>query len=125
MGMAERSIQKNWVNSVAVLLVLCASSRMTKLFYKPFAILLGVLAGRLAGKVFTRVWELTPYERATPTAIDRDRGWGEVAAAAVIRGAVFNGVRALVDRAGATGFEYLTGTWPGRIKTRKLPPTGG
>jgi hypothetical protein len=122
--MAERSVHRSWVDFVAALLVLCANSRMTKLFYKPVAILLGVLAERLAGKAFTRVWELTPYERTTPTATDRDRGWAEIAASAVIRGAVFNGVRALVDRAGATGFEYLTGTWPGRIKTRRVPPTG-
>jgi hypothetical protein len=90
-------------------------------FYKPFAILLGVLAARLAGKAFARVWELTPYESASPTATDRDRGWGEIAAAAAIRGAVLSGVRALVDRVGATGFEYVTGTWPGRISTRKAP----
>jgi hypothetical protein len=94
---------------------------MTKILYKPFAILLGVVAGHLAGKAFARLWELAAHESASPTATDRDRGWGEVTAAAVIRGAVFSGVRALVDRAGATGFEHLTGSWPGRISTRRMP----
>jgi len=27
---------------------------------------------------------------------------------------VFGGVKALIDRAGATGFAWLTGAWPGR-----------
>jgi len=117
--MSDRSVRGKWIDFAALLLVLSASSRMTKLFYKPFAILLGVLAGRIAGKIFTRVWELTTYEGASPSATDRDRGWGEIAVASVIRGAVFSGVRALVDRAGASGFEHLTGRWPGRISTPK------
>jgi hypothetical protein len=34
--------------------------------------------------------------------------------AAAAQGAVFGGVKALVDRAGATGFAWLTGAWPGQ-----------
>jgi hypothetical protein len=120
--MAESSVQRKWVNPVAALLVLCASSRMTRLLYKPFGLLIGVLAARLAGRLFTRLWEFAAHESASPVATDRDRGWGEVTAAAVIRGAVFSGVRAVVDRAGAAGFERVTGSWPGRISTRRLPP---
>jgi len=102
---------------------------MAKLFYKPLGIILGALAGRLAGKLFKQLWELTARESASPRATDRDRGWGEIIAAAAIRGAVFSGVRAVVDRAGATGFEHVTGPWPGRISTRsdpaQLAATGG
>jgi hypothetical protein len=94
---------------------------MAKLFYKPLGVILGVLAGRLAGKLFKQLWELTARESPSPSAMDRDRGWGEIAAAAAIRGAVFSGVRAVVDRAGATGFENVTGSWPGRISTRSDP----
>ena len=94
---------------------------MAKLFYKPLGIILGVLAGRLAGKLFKQLWELAPRESPSPSAMDRDRGWGEIVAAAAIRGAVFSGVRAVVDRAGATGFEHMTGSWPGRISTRTDP----
>lgn len=71
---------------------------MSKLFYKPLGIILGVLAGRLAGKLFKQFWELAARESSSPSAMDRDRGWGEIVAAAVIRGAVFSGVRAVVDR---------------------------
>ena len=102
---------------------------MAKLFYKPLGVILGVLAGRLAGKLFKQLWELTARESPSPRATDHDRGWGEVIAAAAIRGAVFSGVRAIVDRAGATGFEHVTGSWPGRISTRsgpaQLAETGG
>ena len=33
-----------------------------------------------------------------------------------VQGAVFGGVKAAVDRAGATGFSHLTGAWPGTGK---------
>ena len=97
--------------------------RMARLFYKPFGIILGILAGHLAGKLFKHLWELAAAENPSPRARDRDRGWSEIIAAAVIRGAVYGGVRAAVDRAGATGFEHLTGSWPGRASTRSLPAT--
>ncbi len=45
--------------------------------------------------------------------------WREVIAAAVIQGGVFGGVKALIDRAGATGFARLTGVWPGKTKTKQ------
>jgi hypothetical protein len=102
---------------------------MAKLFYKPLGVILGVLAGRLAGKLFKQLWELTGRESPSPSAMDRDSGWGEIIAAAAIRGAVFSGVRAVVDRVGATAFENVTGSWPGRISTRSGPAplaqTGG
>lgn len=40
-------------------------------------------------------------------------GWGEIAASAALQGAVMAGTKAVVDRAGATGFAKATGTWPG------------
>jgi hypothetical protein len=33
--------------------------------------------------------------------------------ATVIPGAVFGGVKAAADRAGARGYQKVTGTWPG------------
>jgi hypothetical protein len=41
-----------------------------------------------------------------------------VVTAAIIQGAVFGAVKALIDRAGATGFERLTGVWPGKTNTK-------
>jgi hypothetical protein len=88
-----------------------------KLLYKPFGIVASVLGGLLASALFKRFWRLVANEQEAPTAKDRDRGWGEVVAAATMQGAVFGGVKALIDRGGATAFFRATGVWPG--KTRK------
>ena len=83
-----------------------------KLAYKPFGLVLGIVAGLLANAVFRKVWTLAARRGEVPGATQRSAGWGEVAAAA-LQGAVMRGTRALVDRAGARGFEKATGTWPG------------
>src|SRR4051812_36286035 len=82
--------------------------------YKPFGIVFGVLGGMIAGAILRRIWSRVAHEPDTPDATDADRGWREVVAAAALEGAVFGGVRALVDRAGATGFARVTGVWPGQ-----------
>ena len=86
-----------------------------KLVYKPFGLLAGVVAGVVAGAIFKRIWALIAGEADTPDAKDKSRSWTEVLSAAALQGAVFAGVKAAVDRAGATGFERVTGVWPGKI----------
>ena len=90
-----------------------------KLLYKPFGLVASVLGGVLAGALFKRVWRVVADEGEAPSAKDLDRTWREVIVAAVIQGAVFGGVKALIDRAGATGFARLTGVWPGKTKTKQ------
>ncbi len=87
-----------------------------KVLYKPFGLLFGVLGGVLASMLFRKVWEAIADEPDAPDSTDRDRGWGEVVLAATVQGALFGGVKALVDRAGATGYAKATGTWPGDEK---------
>lgn len=89
-----------------------------KLLYKPLGLIVSVIGGLLAGALFKRVWRGLADEQEAPNAKDRDRSWSEVLTAAVIQGAVFGGVKALIDRAGATGFARLTGTWPGETTTK-------
>jgi predicted metal-dependent enzyme (double-stranded beta helix superfamily) len=86
---------------------------VARLFYKPFGLLFSVLGGIVAGAIFKRVWRAAADEEEAPKATDKRRGWGEILAAAAAEGAVFGGVKALIDRAGATGFERATGAWPG------------
>ena len=88
-----------------------------KLLYKPFGLLASVLGGVVAGALFKRLWGAVAHEEDPPNATQRDKTWGEVIAAAAVQGAVFGGVKALVDRAGATGFARLTGSWPGKTTT--------
>ena len=84
--------------------------------YKPFGLLFSVLGGILASMIFRKVWEAVTDEPDAPDSTDRDRTWSEVLMAAVVPGALFGGVKAAVDRAGATGFAKATGTWPGEEK---------
>jgi hypothetical protein len=86
---------------------------VARLFYKPFGLLFSVLGGIVAGAIFKRVWRAAADEEEAPKATDKRRGWGEILAAAAAEGAVFGGIKALIDRAGATGFERATGAWPG------------
>jgi uncharacterized protein DUF4235 len=86
---------------------------MARVLYKPLGLIVSVLGGLVAGMIFKRVWALAAHEEDAPKATDARKGWGEVIAAATIQGAVFGGVKAAVDRAGATGFAKLTGAWPG------------
>lgn len=90
-----------------------------KLLYKPLGLMVSVLGGLVAGAVFRQIWKLLAHEQKAPKAKDHDRTWSEVLAAAAIQGAVFGGVKALIDRAGATGFARLTGVWPGRTETKQ------
>lgn len=89
---------------------------MARLIYKPFGLIVGVLGGLAARAVFKRVWSAAAHEDEAPKPTDADKGWREVVLAAAAEGAVFGGVKAVIDRAGATGFAWLTGAWPGRSR---------
>jgi hypothetical protein len=88
-----------------------------KLLYKPFGTLAGIAGGMLAGAIFKQMWKLVAHEDDTPSAKDEQRGWAEVISAAALQGAVFGGVKAAVDRAGAVGYARLTGVWPGNTES--------
>lgn len=86
---------------------------MNKLLYRPLGMLFGVLGGLAASAVFGRVWKLISGDKVPPAATQKDRTWGEVLLAATIQGAVFGLVKAAIERGGATGYDKLTGEWPG------------
>jgi len=86
-----------------------------KLLYKPFGIILGILAGILGRQVFNVVWGKID-DAEPPEATTRDEPLGKVLGAAALQGAIFAGTRAAVNRAGANGFAHLTGVWPGEKK---------
>jgi len=84
----------------------------TKVAYKPVGLVLSAGAGLIAGAIVKQLWKRFAGDTDTPSAIDEDRGWGEVLAAAALQGAIFALVKAAVDRAGATGVKKITGEWP-------------
>jgi hypothetical protein len=91
-------------------------AEVARLLYKPLGLFFSVLGGLVAGAIFKRVWKSVASEEDAPNATDADKGWGEILAAATVQGAVFGGVKAVIDRAGATSFARLTGEWPGTSK---------
>lgn len=84
-----------------------------KMLYKPFGMIFSVLGGLVAAKLFAQLWRLLPgTSESAPESKDPNHTWKEVAVSAALQGAVYGGVKAIVDRAGARGFERATGTWP-------------
>lgn len=84
-----------------------------KLLYKPLGMIASILGGLLAARLFAQLWRLLPgWSESAPDTKDPNHGWREVATSAALQGAVYGGVKAIVDRAGARGFEAATGTWP-------------
>jgi hypothetical protein len=80
--------------------------------YKPFGIILGLLAGQLGKKVFDFVWTKIDDEEP-PEATTLETSWRRLMAVAAVQGVILRIVRFVVDRYGAIGFHYLTGFWPG------------
>jgi hypothetical protein len=83
-----------------------------KLIYKPFALVVGLLAGIVSKKAFDKIWSsFTDEDPSDPD--DRDATWTEVLISAAVSGVIIKVVQALVRRGGAVGFERATGFWPG------------
>ena len=83
-----------------------------KLLYKPFGILLGILAGLAGKKTFDFIWTKIDDEEP-PESTTEAASWRRVLAVAALQGVIFRTTRVAVDRYGAIGWRYLTGTWPG------------
>jgi Protein of unknown function (DUF4235) len=82
------------------------------LIYKPFGILLGILAGMLGKRLFDFAWTKVD-DQEPPEATTEKTTWARVLTAAAVQGVIFRIVRVVVDRYGAIGWRYLTGVWPG------------
>jgi hypothetical protein len=83
-----------------------------KLLYKPFGIILGLIAGMAGRKAFDAIWTKIDDEDP-PKATTEIASWPKVLIAAAIQGMIFAVVKAAVNRAGAKSYEHLTGVWPG------------
>jgi hypothetical protein len=83
-----------------------------KLIYKPLGIILGILGGLAGRRVFDFVWTKLDDEEP-PEATTQEAKLGKVLAAAALQGMIFKATRAAIDRQGAKGWHYLTGSWPG------------
>ena len=82
------------------------------LIYKPFGILLGIVAALLGKRVFNFAWTKVD-DQEPPEATTEQTTWARLLTAAAVQGVIFKVVRVVVDRYGAIGWRYLTGVWPG------------
>jgi Protein of unknown function (DUF4235) len=89
------------------------AAKAARLAYRPVGLLSGLVAGAIASVLFRQVWKRISDEEDAPAPLESDYPWREILLAAVIQGAIFAGVRALVQRGGAKGVQRLTGVWPG------------
>jgi hypothetical protein len=87
-------------------------SALVGLIYKPFGIILGIMAGLLGKRLFNFAW--TKIDDEDPPKGTTERApWVKIVGAAALQGVIFKVTRVVVDRFGARGWAYLTGVWPG------------
>ena len=90
------------------------------LIYKPFGIILGLLAGLAGKKLFNVAWTKIDDEDP-PKATTEIAPWAKILGAAALQGVIFKVTRVVVDRYGAIGWRYLTGF--GRASVARTPKT--
>jgi Protein of unknown function (DUF4235) len=86
---------------------------ISKIFFAPFAMLGGLVAGLLGKRVFAAAWGLID-DREPPRAAEAEAAWSRVLIALALRGAIFTASRGIVDRMLRKAFAHLTGFWPGQ-----------
>lgn len=87
---------------------------MARLIYKPFGIIAGLIAARLAATLFDVIWQKVDRSGlGAPKPTQRDTSTTRAVSAAAIEAATFAGTKVVVDRAGLRTFEHLTGAWAG------------
>ncbi len=91
------------------------TSRSAQILYRPWGLVASLLGGLVASQVFQQIWKrLDPASAEDPPEpLQSEYRMRKILAAALIQGAIFSGVRALINRGGARAFERWTGEWPG------------
>jgi hypothetical protein len=83
-----------------------------KLLFKPFGMILGLIAGVVSRRLFRALWSMVD-ERDPPSATAPHASWSRVLGASALRALSSSLTRTTADRLGARAFHWLTGSWPG------------
>jgi hypothetical protein len=83
-----------------------------KALYKPIGLFMGIVSALISKRIFNFLWTKIDDEEP-PKGTTQNAPWVKVLGAAALQGVVFKTTRVFVDRYGAVGWSYLTGTWPG------------
>ena len=89
---------------------------MAKLLYKPFDIVLGLIAASIAGRIFAAIWGRVDAEHEAPGPLTENASARRVIAARGVEAATAAMTVAALDRAGARAFRRYTGFWPGEAE---------
>jgi hypothetical protein len=90
-------------------------STSAKVLYRPVGIVSSIVGGLIASMLFKQIWKrVSAGENADPpTPLQSEYSFKEILLAAVLQGAIFSAVKAVIQRQGARGFQRATGEWPG------------
>ncbi len=83
-----------------------------KAIYKPIGLIMGIASALVSKRIFNFVWTKIDDEDP-PKGTTQDAPWVKILSAAAMQGIIFKTTRVVVDRYGAVGWNYLTGSWPG------------
>lgn len=83
-----------------------------KIVYKPFALIVSLVAAKLGRNTFKAMWGRID-RKDPPDPTTEDASLAKVVGAAALEAATLASVAAMADRAAAKTFHYLTGYWPG------------
>ena len=83
-----------------------------KAIYKPIGLTMGIVSALISKRIFNFLWTKIDDEDP-PKGTTQNAPWVKILGAAALQGVVFKTTRVFVDRYGAVGWSYLTGTWPG------------
>ena len=91
------------------------TSRSAKILYRPWGLVASLVGGLVAGQVFQQVWKRVDPAGTDdpPKPLESEYPLQKILLAALVQGAIFSVVRALINRGGARLFERWTGEWPG------------
>jgi len=81
--------------------------------FRPFGIVLGIVAGMGARKIFDFIWGKLDDQEA-PNPEHREVNWTKFVVAMLVEGAIFRLIRGLVDHHSRRGWATVTGVWPGQ-----------
>ena len=91
------------------------TSKSAKILYRPWGLMASLIGGLVAGEIFQKVWKVAAPgdQEDPPKPLESEYRMRQVLIAAVVQGAIFYVVKAIINRGGARLFERWTGEWPG------------
>jgi hypothetical protein len=91
------------------------STKTAKILYRPWGLAASIVGGLIASQVFQQVWKRVDREGTgeAPKPLASSYRLRKILLAALLQGAIYSVVKALIDRGGARAFERWTGEWPG------------